>query len=335
MSADMNGTEVKFEPAIYEHKAVLIGREPREVAMSADLLSQAVLKEHEVYRADYVTVGLDVYNVEAEALGSRATVPDAHACPDLDGLLYDLNDLPELHLPAIPPAGRFQILIDAGKRVREAIGGQTAVRVAASGPVTMAAKLVGLEALVMSLVMDDGHAMRLLEFTTRIAEAWCSCLRSNGLDAIVFDSMAAPPMLSPDMVETIVLPLHQRLMSVLAEAGQSERELVIGGDTSAIAGLMKQSGATIILCDYAADAAAFKANLGDDGDIQVRRNINPALLAGSDAGQAETFRRELALFSRPIAGTGILPYDFPPERLLEFMKLVGPQAKPKERMTIE
>ena len=48
----MNGTEVKFEPAIYGHKAALIGREPREVAMSAGLLAEAVLKEHEVYRAD-------------------------------------------------------------------------------------------------------------------------------------------------------------------------------------------------------------------------------------------------------------------------------------------
>ncbi len=314
---------MKWEPAIYEHKAALIRRSPAGAANSGDLLAEAVLKEYEIYKADYITVGLDVYNIEAEALGAELTIPGENECPDLSGQLYELNNLPDpLRVPAIPESGRFQLLIDAAKQVREVIGDKTAVRVAASGPVTMAAKLAGLEDLVMSLVMDDGHAVRLLEFTTRIGEAWCRCLRSNGLDAIVFDSMAAPPMFSPDMVGTIVLPLHKRLMSVLAEAGQAERELVIGGDTSAIAGLMKQSGATIILCDYAADAAAFRDNLGDEGGVQVRRNVNPALLTGSDAGLAETLRRELALFSRPIAGTGILPYDFPPERLQEFMKRV-------------
>ena len=67
----------------------------------------------------------------------------------------------------------------------------------------------------MSLCMQDGNALRLLEFTTRIAEEWCSCLRRNGLDAIIFDSMVAPPMFSPDMYAEFALPLHRRLMGIL------------------------------------------------------------------------------------------------------------------------
>jgi hypothetical protein len=38
---------IKWEPAIYEHKAALIGKTPAEVANSAELLTQAVLKEYE------------------------------------------------------------------------------------------------------------------------------------------------------------------------------------------------------------------------------------------------------------------------------------------------
>ena len=315
---------IKWEPAIYEHKAALIGKSPAEVANSAELLTQAVLKEYEVYQADYITVGIDVYNIEAEALGAKLTLPGVNECPDLAGMLYDLNNLPEhLLLPDIPSAGRFSLLIEAGKNVNEAIGSKTKVRVAASGPVTMAAKLAGIEDLIMSLCMQDGNAMRLLEFTTRIAEEWCLCLRSSGLDVIIFDSMVAPPMFSPDMYAEFALPLHRSLMGMLEKSGQLERELVIGGNTAPIAALLPQTGANILLCDYATDAAEFKSDLGDDSNLKVRRNINPALLGVNDIGElSKKFISDLSIFSNPIAGTGILPFDFNPKKFSDFKRLV-------------
>jgi uroporphyrinogen decarboxylase len=315
---------IKWEPAIYEHKAALIGKSPAEVANSAKLLTEAVLKEYEVYQADYVTVGLDVYNIEAETLGAKLTAPGENECPDLAGRLYDLNNLPEyLTLPDIPGAGRFSLLIETGKNVKDAIGGKTKVRVAASGPVTLAAKLAGIEDLIMSLCMQDGNAMRLLEFTAQIAAEWCSCLRRNGLEVIIFDSMVAPPMFSPDMYAEFALPLHQKLMGLLEKSGQLERELVIGGNTAQIAGLLKQTGANFLLCDYAADAAAFKSGIGDDSNLKIRRNINPALLNNSNMEElADKFDSELNLFSNPVAGTGILPFDFTPDSYLDFKELI-------------
>lgn len=311
-----------WEPAIYEHKAALIGRSPAEVAYSADLLAEATLKEYQIYQADYITVGIDVYNIEVEALGGELTVPGENECPDIKSTLFNLNSLPNhLDIPEIPVSGRFSLLIEAGKKVQAAIGGQTVVRVAASGPVTMAAKLAGLEDLIMSLCMEDGQALKLLEFTTKIAEAWCFCLRKHGLDVVVFDSMVAPPMFSPDMYEKLVLPLHRNLMSLLERAGQHERELVIGGDTAPIARYLLQTGANIILCDYATHAAFFKNALGDDSVVKVRRNINPFLLGrGNDTELIAKFKSELATFTNPIAGTGILPYKFLPENLLAFRK---------------
>ena len=73
-------------------------------------------------------------------------------------------------------------------------------------------------------------------------EEWCLCLRSNGLDAIIFDSMVAPPMFSPDMYAEFALPLHRRLMGILEKSGQLERELVIGGNTAPIAALLPKTG---------------------------------------------------------------------------------------------
>ena len=160
---------IKWEPAIYEHKAALIGCSPAEIANSVELLTGAVLREYEIYQSDYITVGVDVYNIEAEALGAGLTAPEKNECPDLAVTLYDLNQLPaQLTLPEIPAAGRFKLLLEAGKNVQNAIGDKTKVRVAASGPVSMAAKLTGLEDLIMSLMLEDGNAVRLLEIIGKI-----------------------------------------------------------------------------------------------------------------------------------------------------------------------
>ncbi len=317
--------KIYWEPAIYEHKAALIGKSPAEVAASAELLAAAVIKEYEVYRADYLTVGLDVYNIEAEALGSKLTVPNENQCPDIDGLLFDLNNLPgNLTCPEIPGSGRFNLILSAAQEVVKTIGDKTRVRVAASGPVTLAAKLAGIDNLVVSLLMEDGYAKTLLEFTTEIGEQWSKCLRENNLEVIFFDSMAAPPLLSPDMFEKYALPLLHRLMNMLAETGQEDRELAIGGNTAPIAGFLPQTGANILLCDYAADAAAFKSALGNDANLKVRRNINPELLKTANMNEfAEQFQRELMIFKKPIAGTGILPYDFKLDLLQTFMENTG------------
>lgn len=91
-------------------------------------------------------------------------------------------------------------------------------------------------------------------------------------------------------------------------------------EAEALGAELTTPGATILLCDYAANAAAFKAALGDDSDIRVRRNISPASLESGDPDTlACDFVEEIELFSNPIAGTGILPYGFDPAVLQSFM----------------
>lgn len=166
--------------------------------------------------------------------------------------------------------------------------------------------------------------MALLDFTYQIAENWCSFLRRNGLDVVVFDSMVAQPMFSPDMYEKFILPLHRNLMALLEKSGQQERELVIGGDTTQIVKYLQQTGANILLCDYVADATVFKNALDNETGFKVRRNINPALLGKeNDFELVSRFKSELANFANPIAGTGIIPYKFDLANLLEFRKKIN------------
>lgn len=298
--------KIPFAPAIYEHKAALLLLPPYPVSRHPVLLRQVLETENEIYRPDYLTVGLDIYNLELEAMGGFVE--------DCGNLCPEISQMPT----AIPPieqifsAGRFKMMLEVAGHLKNC---GPKIRIAATGPVTLAAKLIGSEQLLMDLVLDEGVGGAVLTRMAGITGRWCEIINQHGFDAIVFDSMAAPPLCSPDLYCDKILPLHCELMQSLASRGQTERELVIGGDTTAIAPLLKETGANILLCDFAADPAAWKKQLGDDTGFQVRRNLNPAVIDRLDPA---AFRAELELFTNPIFGTGILPYEFDPAKLLSF-----------------
>ncbi|MEA3368071.1 MAG: uroporphyrinogen decarboxylase family protein, partial [Planctomycetota bacterium] len=56
-----------FIPSVYEHGATLLARGPSEVSRDAGLMAEAALTGYRAYAHDLVTVGIDIYNIEAEA----------------------------------------------------------------------------------------------------------------------------------------------------------------------------------------------------------------------------------------------------------------------------
>lgn len=312
--------QLPFAPAVYEYKAALIGRTVGELCGSAELLSAALLREYELFRPERLTVGVDIYNLEAEVLGAAVVETGPQSCPELAGIPFPAEKLAALRLPEDPAAGRFPILTDAARRVRQRLGKQVPLRLPLTGPATLAAKLAGVDTVLLSLCYQDGEAEKLLDFCLEFILKRAELIRREGFEAVLFDSMAAPPIFSPELYRTYLLARHRRFFAQLAESGQQDRELVIGGNTVPIVSELAESGATTLLCDYAADAEAFAAALAGcgGGELRIRRNISPELLPALTDRELERFVRELRLFRHPVAGTGILPYGLPPECVAEF-----------------
>ncbi len=65
-----------YVPAIYEHKAWFVQDTPSHVSRDAELFFRAVMAEYEQIEPDALVIGMDVYNVEAEAAGCRVTFYD-------------------------------------------------------------------------------------------------------------------------------------------------------------------------------------------------------------------------------------------------------------------
>ena len=144
-----------FLPAIYEHKAWFIGSTPSAISRDADLLTRALLAEYEAIGPDALAIGVDVYNLEAEAAGCRVTFyeGDDTSIPGIKPghhLIHVGDDLSQAPVPNPLRDGRMPVNLAAARAVRRAVGDDFWLRGAISGPFSLAISLVGAEALFLA-----------------------------------------------------------------------------------------------------------------------------------------------------------------------------------------
>lgn len=315
-----------FCPAIYEHKAKLIGESVSETAQNADLLVKAVLAEFETYQPDMLTVGIDIYNIEAEALGAEVAFSEkSDMVPSIKNrILKDVSEVDKLQMPHIPTAGRIPLLLEAAEKINVRFENSISVRGALSGPYSIAAELMGIEPLIMAMMINEEQCCKLLDFTTEFVIAYGREYIKRGLSLCMFDSQASPPLISPEMFKTFLLPRYQKISKAFKTAGCAFSELVIGGQTDSIAESMLQSGFDVILCDFPCNPESF---LTDTETILplIRRNISPVLI---EQGDLEGLREKVAearqlssQFKNVMIGTGVLSYNVSVENILNVKKM--------------
>lgn len=310
-----------FAPAVYEHKAALIGTSPSILARDPLLLERALLCEAETYDADLLTVGVDVYNIEAEALGCPVRFFESNDVPSVERpILVPGGNIGRLRLPDPKRSGRMPVFLSAGAAVQAALGREKIVRGALSGPFSIACELVGSTEMALALIDRPGWVSELLAFTSEAAKAYGLAFIENGLGVVLFDSHAAPPLLSPALYRNIVLPATAATIAYFRrDLGQALVPYIIGGDTSLLLDDLLATGTNNILCDFKADLSRFFDRLAAR-PVLVRANLDPRFL--ETAGEDEIRKKAAAIVSvgrrHPgfILGTGILPYDLPPEKVL-------------------
>lgn len=323
LKAKLDGNEtdrVLFCPAIYEHKAALLGKSPGQVSQSATLLAESVFAEYETYKPDVLVVGIDVYNVEPEALGCGVVIPDGiDSVPVIDKhILTDITQLDQLTIPDPQTAGRMPMMLEAAQAVNNKLGNEVYVRGAISGPYSIAVELLGgIEKTIMAMVMQADEFAKLMKFTTDLAISYGSSFVNKGIEVCVFDSQAAPPLISPDLFEKLVLPCIQRLNTSLKDAGAEFIEYVIGGQTEPVAPSLCQMNADILLSDFCCEPEAL---LKLTPNALVRRNISPITIEQSDKEElARQVKEALYLtkkYNNVIVGTGVISYNAKPEDIL-------------------
>lgn len=311
-----------FVPAIYEHKARLIGRSPSEVCHSLDLLGEALHKELEVYDPDVLTVGLDVYNVEAEAVGCEVryfgTAPDvpAVAAPILEGPA----GLGGLRRPDPGRDGRMPLLVEAAARLERELGSDIIVRGAVTGPFSLACALAGTERVLVATIEDPGFVHDLVAFAAQVTVDFGTAFAADAVEPVLFDSKASPGAASPRVFREFVLPAYRdRIIPELRRAGARTLPLIIGGDTTPILEDLLQTGAGQLLCDAGADRALFARRCREERRA-LRVSVDARLVHTGRPGRIREEARGILheMVGQPgfLFGCGVVAYDCDPRNVI-------------------
>ncbi|UCC97305.1 MAG: hypothetical protein JSW66_15835 [Phycisphaerales bacterium] len=311
---------IPFSPSVYEHAARVIDRSPWDVSRDCDLLARGHIKAFGLYEHCPVVVGIDIYNLEAEAYGAMVEEPAGNGIPAISGHPFgNVRELLSLE-PLNPKTdGRIPTVIEAARRVADECP-QADVRVPLGGPFSVAANLVGFETLLCEIRTDPDLIVKALRHLVAGQVAFCAEVVRQGLDIAFFESAATPPLLSPQSFRDIELgPLEETMNRTAAVVGHPV-PCIIGGDTLPILDDILRTGTGYVCCPAKTDQHAFMEKMRVHPEVMVRINMDPrGITAKNQADVQKEVDRVLALAdNRPnvCIGTGCLPFEADPEVVL-------------------
>jgi uroporphyrinogen-III decarboxylase len=312
---------MQFSPSVYEHAARVIDRSPWEVSRSADLLAQANIEAFRLYRHCPVVVGIDIYNLEAEAYGAPVERPSGNGIPAIHRHPYSTTEELASLEPFDPRAdGRVPMVIDAAKRIVRACP-DADVRIPLAGPFSIATNLMGFEALLCEVHRNPGSVIEVLHHLVSGQVEFCREIESNSLDIAFFESAAVPPLLSPQQFRDIELPALRQIMEKAGAIVGHPVPCIIGGDTAPIVEAILETGTGYVCCPAETDQQLFMEKMKSHPEVMVRINMDPRPMTAKNFEAIEKeVDRVLTLAEnrqKVCVGTGCLPFETDPEVVLK------------------
>jgi len=312
---------VQFCPSIYEHAATVIGKSPWEVSRDVELLSNGHIEAYRLYQHRPIVVGIDIYNLEAEAYGAIVGEASGNAIPAISE--YPCSAVKELlSLKPFDPktAGRIPMVIEAAKRISQKCP-DADVRIPLSGPFSLAANLVGFENLLCEIQTDPDLVAQALKHLVAGQVEFCKEIIRNDLDIAFFESSATPPLLSPQQFRQIELGALKEIMQKTAAVVGHPVPCIMGGDTLPILDDILETGTGYVCCPAKTNQQKFMEKMREHPEVTVRINMDARAITSKNFDDIEKeVDRVLALAdNRPnvCIGTGCLPYEAEPEVVLK------------------
>jgi uroporphyrinogen decarboxylase len=311
--------KIPFSISVYEHAAALIGRTPWEVSRDGALVLEAHRAAYQLYRHFPVVVGIDIYNLEAEAYGCKVTQPQGTGIPAITRPLFrSLAEATDL-APLDPGKGRIPMMIEAAQQLAAEFP-SAEVRLPVSGPFSLAVSLVGMEEAVMGAAVEPEQLRYLLDALVPGQLAFCENIVEAGLGVAFFESAAAPPMLSPRQFHELELPPLKDLLQAIEAITGKPAPCIMGGNTAPIVDDIMETGTRFIICPAETDRNDFLRRMEAYPEVAVRINLDPRIYTrGSRDEILQAVDEVIALaVGRPnlLLGTGSVPYETPPENIL-------------------
>jgi MtaA/CmuA family methyltransferase len=251
--------------------ANFIGRTYRDYYLDGDVLVEAQLAVTRAFNLDQISAISDPWR-EASAYGMEFEYPPEGVGQPREVLIKTRDDISKIKLFDINEAERTKQRIESVRKMAAELGQTHSVLGWVEGPIAEYADLRSVEDTMMDLIDEPQVFVEAGETIIQNQIAFALAQIEAGADMIGIGDAAAS-LISPPMYAELVLPLEQKLIAAIHEAGAAVK-FHICGNISNIVGDMAKSGANIIDVDWMVPLAEAREKVGPD--VTLCGNFNPA-----------------------------------------------------------
>ena len=205
------------------HAGKLKGYSATEVLTDADKLYDSLMEVHRLYMPDGMPVVFDL-QLEAEILGCGLMWADENPPSVTTHPLADTDEIPQKLLDK--KDGRLPVVFEVTKRLKAAVGSETAIYGLFCGPFTLVSHLKGTK-LFMDMKKRPEHVKALMDYTTRNAFRMIDYYAECGVDVIApVDPLVS--QISPKNFEDFLEEPYSRIFEYIRSKGMFSSFFVCG-----------------------------------------------------------------------------------------------------------
>ncbi|MBI4659346.1 MAG: uroporphyrinogen decarboxylase family protein [Verrucomicrobia bacterium] len=288
-------------PLAVHYCARVAGVSLRDYTLSPVVLSECVLRYYKRFTPDAVWLSADTW-VNAEAMGAHVAIADENQ--PLGGVgppaVQGWADLERIPPPDPHRQGRWPLMLEAVRRVNDAIGGEVFIAACFDQfPFSLACALMGLEHVLRAVLEEPALVEALMRKCSDYTLAYALALAEAGADMLSGGDSPAG-LLGPTLYRRIALPFERRIIDRLHERVPMPVSLHICGDTRALLADLATTGADVLELDHQVDVAEVSQPLGPN--VAIWGNLDPVAVLAQ--GTPNTVRQATVNLIRKLRGCG-------------------------------
>jgi uroporphyrinogen decarboxylase len=192
---------------LHDHASRITGIPVRDMATNPAKLIYAQLFGLERYLFDGITIGVDIYNVEVEAVGTTVSYPEWSIPVITKHAISRRDDLEHMAMPDTEKDGRMPYFLKASKFYQEKLGDLFLFSGNVTAPFSIAVNLRGFVNLLKDIKEDPDFAHELLKYATDLCILWGETQkRVVGFNVTLVDAWGTLPNISPKLFDEFSLP---------------------------------------------------------------------------------------------------------------------------------
>jgi len=280
-------------PIFMAWAANFIGHTYRDYYLDGDVLVQAQLAVTKAFNLDQTSAISDPWR-EASAYGMEFEYPADGVGRPKELFIKTHDDISQLRPFNIENAERTKQRIESVRKMAAEVGQTHSVLGWVEGPLAEYGDLRGLENTMLDLIDKPEVFCKAGEIIVQNAITFAVAQIKAGADMIGIGDSAAS-LIAPDMYAELVLPLEQKLIAAIHEAGAAVK-LHVCGNIKNIVRHMAKSGTDILDVDWMVpleQARELVTKERGGSQITLCGNFNPAgvLFEGSPRDVADAARQ--------------------------------------------